>query len=479
MKARLQTSMGQSLVMTPQLRQAIRLLQMSSTELELELVEAVETNPLLEWADSTEDGSGDDEAPPASSNNDDSPVDPAQGDINSDGADWEPDDADWSSGRSGSFDDDGEDGEREQAADPETLADHLLWQLHLTHLGKRDRAIGVALIDALDEDGYLREPFSSIAETLRPEVIADDDEILAVLRQIQCFDPAGVGARSLGECLALQLDMLPNCTPGIAVARNIVQGPLERLPRAGIAGIAQELKQPVAAVEEAVQLLRSLDPRPGKQLGDMTTDTYVVPDCVIWRQRGMWRCALAGHAGPKVVINRSYEQLIRSCGSSDANYLRGHLQEARWLLKSLEARGETLLRVVNSLLKHQAGFLEFGEQALRPLTLREIAGELDLHESTISRAISRKYVRTPRGTLPLRAFFASGIDTEGGGEASSTAIQSMIRNLIDAENPRKPLSDAKLAELLKTSGIPVARRTVAKYREAMNISASHERVRII
>lgn len=353
-----------------------------------------------------------------------------------------------------------------------------MWQLHLTHLGPCDRAIGVALIDALDEDGYLREPLSAIAQTLLPETHADEDEILAVLRQIQRFDPAGVGARSLGECLSLQLDVLPCQTPALALARRIADGPLERLPRAGISGIAQELKQPVADIEEAVQLLRSLDPRPGKQLGQMTSDTYVVPDCVVWRQRGIWRCALAGHAGPRVVINQSYEQLIRRCGDADASYLRAQLQEARWLLKSLQARGETLLRVVNSLLHHQAGFLEFGEQALRPLTLREIAGELELHESTISRAIARKYVRTPRGTLPLRAFFASGIDTEGGGEASSTAIQSMIRNLIDAENPRKPLSDAKLAEMLKTSGIPVARRTVAKYREAMNICASHERVRI-
>lgn len=475
MKARLQTSMGQNLVMTPQLRQAIRLLQMSSTELELELTEAVETNPLLEWAETSEGGDGDDA--PANSANDDAPIDPAQGDINADGEDWDGGDEDWSSGRSGSFDGD-EDDEREQAEDGDTLADHLLWQLHLTHLGPCDRAIGVALIDALDEDGYLREPLSAIAQTLLPETHADEDEILAVLRQIQRFDPAGVGARSLGECLSLQLDVLPCQTPALALARRIADGPLERLPRAGISGIAQELRQPVADVEEAVQLLRSLDPRPGKQLGQMTSDTYVVPDCVVWRQRGIWRCALAGHAGPRVVINQSYEQLIRRCGDADASYLRAQLQEARWLLKSLQARGETLLRVVNSLLHHQAGFLEFGEQALRPLTLREIAAELELHESTISRAIARKYVRTPRGTLPLRAFFASGIDTEGGGEASSTAIQSMIRNLIDAENPRKPLSDAKLAEMLKTSGIPVARRTVAKYREAMNICASHERVRI-
>ncbi len=477
MKARLQTSMGQNLVMTPQLRQAIRLLQMSTTELELELVEAVETNPLLEWA---ENEGGDDDSP-ANTSSDDGPADPAQGDINSDNEDWdgaqEGVDEDWASTRSGSFDDDDGSG-REQAAEADSLADHLLWQLHLTHLSPRDRAIGVALIDALDEDGYLREPLSTIAQTLRPEIHADEDEIVAVLRQVQCFDPAGVGARSLGECLTLQLDTLPSTTPGMALARRIAAGPLERLPRAGIAGIAQELKQPLPAVEEAVQLLRSLDPRPGKQLGELSSDNYVVPDCVVWRQRGVWRCALAGHAGPRVVINRGYEQLIRRCGDADASYLRAQLQEARWLLKSLEARGETLLRVVNSLLQHQAGFLEFGEQALRPLTLREIAAELELHESTISRAIARKYVRTPRGTLPLRAFFASGIDTEGGGEASSTAIQSMIRNLIDAENPRKPLSDAKLAEMLKTSGIPVARRTVAKYREAMNISASHERVRI-
>lgn len=477
MKARLQTSMGQSLVMTPQLRQAIRLLQMSSTELELELVEAVETNPLLEWAENG-DNAGDDEAAPGASG-DEAPADLGQGDISDDGDSWEGRDEDWSSGHGGSFDEDGDGDSREQAADADTLADHLLWQLHLSHLSARDRAIGVALIDALDEDGYLREPLTGIAETLLPDIHADEDEILAVLSQIQRFDPAGVGARSLGECLSLQLDALPADTPGLVLARGIAAGPLERLPRAGIPGIAQELKQPLDAVEQAVQLLRSLDPRPGKQLGELTSDTYVVPDCVIWRQRGIWRCALAGHAGPRVVIHRGYEQLIRRCGDADASYLRAQLQEARWLLKSLEARGETLLRVVGSLLHHQAGFLEFGEQALRPLTLREIASELDLHESTISRAIARKYVRTPRGTLPLRAFFASGIDTEGGGEASSTAIQSMIRNLIDGENPRKPLSDAKLAELLKTSGIPVARRTVAKYREAMNISASHERVRIV
>ncbi len=480
MKARLQTSLGQQLVMTPQLRQAIKLLQMSSAELELEIAEAVETNPLLDWAENAEPAleatAGDEERPPAAAGSEgDGDREPAAGTSD----DWSPGEGDWSSGSSGgSFDDDDNGSAAERVAETESLADHLLWQLHLSHLSARDRSIGAALIDAFEDDGYLREPLSAIAETLLPAIHAGEDEILTVLHQIQRFDPVGVGARSLGECLVLQLDVLDADTPGLKLARRIAEGPLEKLPRSGVAGVAQELREPVAEVETAVQLLRSLDPRPGTQIGELSHDSYVVPDCVVWRQNGVWRAALAGHAGPKLVIHRGYEQMIRRCGEADAGYMRAHLQEARWLLKGLEARGETLLRVMRCLLDQQAAFLEFGEQALRPLTLREIAGELGLHESTISRAIARKYVRTPRGTLPLRAFFASGIDTEGGGEASSTAIQAMIRRLIEDENPRKPLSDAKLADLLKTTGIPVARRTVAKYREAMNISASHERVRI-
>src|SRR5690606_14612628 len=205
-------------------------------------------------------------------------------------------------------------------------------------------------------------------------------------------------------------------TPGRALALRIVDGPLERLPRSGIEGIAHELRCAPAAVEQAVQLVRSLDPRPGKALADLDHDNYVVPDCVIWRQRGVWKVALSRQALPRVSIHRGYEQLIRRCGEGDAGYLRTQLQEARWLLKSLEARGDTLLKVMRSLVHQQAAFLEFGEQALRPLTLREIAGQVGLHESTISRAIARKFVRTPRGTLPLKAFFASGIDTGGGGE---------------------------------------------------------------
>jgi RNA polymerase sigma-54 factor len=476
MKARLQTSLGQHLVMTPQLRQAIRLLQMSSAELQVEMTEAVETNPLLEW---------DDDSPPElglESTESIATLPSGERDEN-----WAPDDAAWSGSAGGDGYDDEGDSPAERVAATDTLADHLLWQLHLSHLSERDRQIGAALIDALDEDGYLREPLSSIADTLAvwaarrvpPTARPDEAEILTVLHQIQRYDPAGVAARTLGECLTLQLQALDAATPGRALALVIVAGPLDRLPRSGVNGLAQELKQPLSDVEQAVNLVRSLDPRPGKQIAELPADSYIIPDCVIWRQRGVWRAALAGRSQPRIGIHRGYEQLIRRCGEADAGYLRGQLQEARWLLKSLEARGETLLKVVHCLLRHQAGFLEFGPQALRPLTLREIAAELGLHESTISRAITRKYVRTPRGTLSLRSFFASGIDTASGGEASSKAIQEMLRRLIDAENPRKPLSDAKLADLLKNSGVPVARRTVAKYREAMNISASHERVRIV
>lgn len=464
--------------MTPQLRQAIRLLQMSTTELEVELTEAVETNPLLDWVESDQEpaasGSSEDDAPPAERTRSED----GDGEGGEAPDDWSPDDGPWTSSGGGSFDDDENGSPAERVVEADTLHGHLLWQLHLSHLSPRDRTIGAALIDALEDDGYLREPIAGIAEALRPEIEAAEEDILVVLHQVQRFDPVGVAARSLGECLQLQLSVLSDDTPGKALAMKIAETALERLPRSGVAGIAQEMKRPVAEVEEAVQLLRTLDPKPGAQVGDLSHDTYVVPDCVVWRQRGVWRTALAGSALPRITIHRGYEQMIRQCGDSDAGYLKTQLQEARWLLKSVEARGETLLKVMRCLLHQQAGFLEFGEQALRPLTLRDVAEDVGLHESTVSRAIARKYVRTPRGTLPMRAFFASGIDTEGGGEASSTAIQAMIRRLVDAENPRKPLSDAKLADLLKASGIPVARRTVAKYREALNILSSHERVRI-
>ncbi|WP_147654160.1 RNA polymerase factor sigma-54 [Vulcaniibacterium gelatinicum] len=472
MKPRLQASLGQHLVMTPQLRQAIRLLQLSQPELEQEIRQAVESNPLLDWAEPEPRGAEEAEPAPAAAESE-----PGQAPPEEDTPAWEPEEP-WPATAGGGHAPDEDAPPADQAAEPETLQDHLLWQLHLSALSPRDRLIGAALIEAIDADGYLRAPLADIAAALPAELGVTEDEIVTVLHRVQHFDPVGVGARCLAECLRLQLELLPEATPGRALALSLAEHWLERLPRAGVPGLAQELGLPLAEVEGAVQLLRSLDPRPGAQHGGLGADTYIVPDCVVWREHGQWRVALAAGALPPVSIHRGYERLIRSADEADAAYLRGRLQEARWLLKSLKARGETLLKVMRCLVREQAAFLEFGEQALRPLTLREVAAEVGLHESTISRAIARKYARTPRGTIPLRAFFASGIETGAGGETSSTAIQAMIRRLIEAENPRKPLSDARLAETLKATGVPVARRTVAKYREAMNIPASHERVRM-
>jgi RNA polymerase sigma-54 factor len=459
---------------------------LSALELETEITNAVETNPLLDWAEPETEGGPD--APPAiaaesvastpdnlsSAGNEDGGVEDSR-----DGRDddrWDGGEA-WSGGGGGDFDEDGGNDPIDRLTGAESLRDHLLWQLQLSRFTPRDIRIGEAVIDAIDDDGYLREPLAAIVEMLRPDLHVGVPDVANVLYRIQRFDPLGVGARDLRECLGLQLAVLDENTPGRAAAVEIVAGPLERVPKIGIEGLAAELKLTSEEVALGLQLVRSLDPRPGAQLGSLSADTYVSPDCVIWRQNGMWRVGLAG-SQHRLTIHRGYEAMIQHANGSDATYLRGRLQEARWLLKHLEARGETLLKVVRCLVRQQSGFLEFGDQALRPLTLREVAAEVGLAESTVSRAVARKYVVTPRGTLPLRNFFASGINTEGGGEASSTAIQSMIKRLIEAENPRKPLSDARLADSLKEAGVPIARRTVAKYREALNIPASHERVRV-
>ena len=470
MKPQLQTSLGQQLAMTPQLQQAIRLLQMSAVELEAELATAVESNPLLDWIETATELTTETSASGQVGHEGDTPA-LAE-------ADWGPDDGGVWYQRVGPTDPDSDWNGTDQIAESESLQDYLLWQLHLSHLSARDRQIAVVLIEAVDDDGYFREPLPSVAATLEPALRVSEDEIASVLRQIQCFDPVGICARDLAECLTLQLEHLDPHTPGRELALLLARDFLDRLPRMGASGLATELKQATEHVQAAIDLLRSLDPRPGAGIGAITEDNYVVPDVVIWRQHGIWRVTLSDSMRPRIGIHRGYENMIKHAGTTDASYLKGHLQEARWLLKSLEARGVTMLKVARCLISQQAGYLEFGDAALRPLTLREVAAEIGMHESTVSRAIARKYARTPRGTIPLRSFFASGIDTGSGGEASSTAIQSMLRTLIDAENPHKPLSDARLAETLKAAGVPVARRTVAKYREAMGISSSQDRVRM-
>lgn len=472
MKQRLQTSLGQQLVLTPQLKQALHLLQLSSLELDAEIAEAVETNPLLEW---------DEQAPlaAAAETPDATPVEvpPADSHVGSDG-DWDIAQS-WQSGaRVGTDGDDGDWDATERMSGSESLREHLAWQLNLTQLSPRDRVIGEALIDAIEDDGYLRTPFDEIAATLAPELVCSHEEILAVLHRIQHMDPLGVGARDLSECLLLQLEVLDDDTPGRALAERMVVDLIGSLPRLGGDRLAEALGCTREDADEALALLRSLDPHPGSRIGELPHDTYVAPDCVISRHEGVWKVSLVEGPLGRLGIHRGYEAMIQHASAADAGYLRGRLQEARWLLRNLQQRGETLLKVVNCLVRQQSGFLEFGPQALRPLTLREVAAEIGMHESTVSRAVSRKYVHTPRGTLPLRDFFASGVSTDTGGQASSTAIQQMILRLVEAENPGKPLSDARLTEALKAAGVMVARRTVSKYREALNIPSSHERVRL-
>ena len=482
MKPRLQTSLGQHLVLTPQLRQALHLLQLPAVDLEAEIAAAVESNPLLDWAEDAQPlaaGTG-----PGTGTGTDSDAGEAAA-APADGHDWDAQDERWHEGGAFEYTASGGRGGEDDDSDPasrmvqaETLRDHLSWQLHLSHLSPRDLRIGAALIDAIEDDGYLRVPFSEIAAALEPEPAPGDDEILAVLRQIQRMDPVGVGARDLAECLWIQLDTLPPDTPGRALALTLATTLIDRLPKLGARGVCEQVGCSAEEADTALALLRSLDPRPGSQVGEVPSDNYVVPDAVIVRRNGVWQAMLATSSLPRLTIHQAYERMIQTAAGEDAGYLKGRLQEARWLLRNLEARGETLLKVVRCLIRQQSGFLEFGGRALRPLTLREVAAEIGMHESTVSRAVARKYVHTPRGTIALRDFFASGIDTDGGGGASSVAIQQMIRGLIEAEDPRKPLSDARLAESLKASGVPVARRTVAKYREAMHIAASHERIRI-
>lgn len=478
MKPSLQLKLGQSLTLTPQLRMAIRLLQLSAAELELEINDAVDSNPLLERE-------GEDfDAAPADAGKDEAAGEPDGPEPERPQAEeFDPESGDepefrWEQDRAGSGGQGGEGEDREDTrAAPMDLRQHLNWQLQLSHLKPRDLQIGAALIEAIDEDGYLQAPFEDIQAALAPGLRAAPADIETVLKLIQHFDPVGVGARSLSECLGVQLGLLAPETPGLALARTLATGHLEALAKQGAVKLAAQFKCGPQAMDEAVALLRSLDPRPGARIGGSEPE-YIVPDAIAYRQGGVWKVATHQGSQPRLGINRHYERLIGKSTREDDSYLRTQLQEARWLIKSLETRADTLLRVAKSIVRQQSGFLEHGAQAMRPLTLRDVAEELGLHESTISRATARKYLRTPRGTFEFKHFFSSGIATDSGGGASATAIQAMLRTLIEKENPRTPLSDARLAEILKAEGIPVARRTVAKYREAMNIPSSTERQRL-
>jgi RNA polymerase sigma-54 factor len=486
MKPALQFRLHQQLTLTPQLQQAIRLLQLSQLELEAELRQIAEGNPLLEFAeDSDEAETGDDEAI-------DDYADPSTlGSANVDGdSDGERDDSgewadaggsaeapiDFTHSSSSSSGARGEEDFEPQNAAPETLQQHLLWQLNMASFNPRQHAIATVLIDALNPAGYLADGIDAVLAALPADLKASVAEIDAVRRVLQGFDPVGVGSLDLRDCLCVQLQQFDPDTPQRDLALRIVDTELDLLARNDIARLARRLHASEEDTTAAAILIRSLDPRPGAAL-DATPVEYVAPDVYAVRQGSRWHVSLNADCQPRLGLNQHYCGLIAKARGEDASWMRGQLQEARWLIKSLESRAETLLKVADAIVRRQSAFLDYGPEAMHPLVLREVAEEVGMHESTISRVTTRKYMHTPRGTFELKYFFSSGVSTEDGGSASATAIQAMLRKLIDAEDPRKPLSDQAIAEQLQAKGIQVARRTVAKYREGMRIPSSSERQR--
>ncbi|HEX7770294.1 MAG TPA: RNA polymerase factor sigma-54 [Dokdonella sp.] len=470
MKPALQLRLGQSLALTPQLQQAIRLLQLSRLELEIELNLALESNPLLDMSEEPAEGEDGDEGP--------AEAELAEQADAADGADAEEQPLDLEFDRTeyrGTALD--EDGIEPQDAEPEDLRDHLLWQLNLTPMSDRDRAIAAAIIEAVDDDGYLAETDEGICETLADLHAVAPAEVASVRRRVQQFDPIGVASRSLKECLGVQLDAFDAGTPGLALARVLVADHLETIARQDRTRICQRLHVDEAEFDTALALVRSLSPKPGSGFAS-TAAEFVAPDAYARKIGGRWQVALAPGCQPRLGINEHYASLIAKARRDDANYLKGQLQEARWLIKSLKTRAETMLKVAGAIVRAQEAFLEYGPEAMRPLVLKDVADEIGMHESTISRVTTRKFLHTPRGTYEFKYFFSSGVTTVDGGSASATAIQAMIRKLIEEEQASRPISDQGLASELNRRGINVARRTVAKYREAMNIPSSNDRSRL-
>jgi RNA polymerase sigma-54 factor len=478
MKPTLQLKLSQHLALTPQLQQSIRLLQLSTVELEQEIEKYLNENPLLERdendfaAPAAVPGERDERSENESSasaaesderaerdERDDSPSESSAPDGLDDT--WSGDTTYAGSGSGG--DDDDADFRDVQAATT-SLREHLLWQLGLMQLPWRDLTLVQCLIDALDDDGYLTQSLAELAEVLPPELELDADELQIALSLLHSLDPTGVGARSPQECLALQLLALP-AEPTQTLALNIVRSHLDLLAGRDFARLKRLTGCDDDALRAAQTLIRSLNPRPGAQYAALEA-RYITPDVVVRKSRGQWVVAINGEAYPRLRINRLYADILsRQRGSG----LAGQLQEARWLIKNVEQRFDTILRVAQAILDRQRQFFEHGDVAMRPLVLREIADILGLHESTISRVTTQKYMATPRGIFELKYFFGSHVATDTGGACSATAIRALIKQLISAEDAKKPLSDSQLSEILGQQGIVVARRTIAKYREALNI----------
>ncbi|MFG6159805.1 RNA polymerase factor sigma-54 [Halomonas sp. 1390] len=468
MKASLQLRVGTQLTMTPQLQQAIALLQLSTLDLRQEIQQALESNPLLD----VEEEFGEQAV---SETPDDDWASEIPDELATD-SDWSDTYQDLGSAPAG-----GEAPDFERQAAGQSLQGHLAWQLAMTDLDERQMRIAESLIDAVNGDGYLTQPLDEIRDGLKAQGLTGlrSREVEQVLLRLQQFEPTGVFARDLRECLMLQLATLPDDTPLLPQARRLVRQFLEALAGDDRRLLKRRLGLDDEALDTAIGLVRSLDPRPGSAFGEGDRD-YVIPDLVARHTREGWQVELNPEAMPRLRIQPDYAALIRRADkSADNQFLKDHLQEARWLMKSLSSRNDTLLRVGREIMVRQLDFLERGEEAMKPLILADIAQVVEMHESTISRVTTQKFIHTPRGMFELKYFFSSQVGGSGDSDAhSSTAIRARIRKLIQDEPPRKPLSDSRLVALLDEAGISVARRTVAKYREGMGIPSSSERKRL-
>ena len=459
--ARLQLKLGQKLKLAPQLRQAIQLLQLNRIELKEHIREILESNPLLET-----DASSDPEAPDQADD-----VEAETIDIGDEDFGWD----DLPEGFSAVGDAPRYDEFISDRAE-DSLQQHLLWQANLCGFSESDEAIARAIIFALDEDGYLHDDPESLRRSLAPEYLVNQEEVLAVLHRVQHFEPVGVASRSLGECLAVQLSTLPASTPWRGLAELIVRSHMETLGRQDMAALARETGFGRDDVQGAVRLIQSLNPRPGSRFG-RDDENYIVPDVYVHPRGDGWQVSLNPENDPGLRLNDFYLQLIRKSRGEDKQYLKDRLQEARWLISGLEMRNQTLLAVSDAIITRQGDFLRSGEIAMKPLLQREIAETIEVHESTVSRATTQKYMHTPRGTFELKHFFSVAVPTTAGTEVAATAVKAHLRQIIDAEPTGKPLSDRALADALAERGILLARRTVAKYREQLNIPSSAVRRR--
>jgi len=455
LKPSLQLQLGQSLTMTPQLQQAIRLLQLPILELNAQIQDALEENIMLEMEDLPD--------VPRTSADTTVEIETIKAEDN------------WQSRSDGRIQDGGWNGEGRPVSDfadesGETLREHLLWQLEMEHFTPREAIIGEALVDAINDDGYLTVELDDINASVDDEV--STDEIEATLAKVQTLDPVGVGARSLSECLVLQLRQLDAETLCLELAIALASNHLDLVATQAHGELRRTLRTSEEDLQTALRLVKGCNPKPGQVVSPVAAQ-YVIPDVFVRKIDKRWQVEISATGVPRLSVNQTYAKLLR--GSGDHPVLRSQLQEARWLIRSLEIRNETLLKVATCIVARQHEFLELGDEAMKPMVLKDVAEEIGMHESTISRVTTNKYMHTPRGVFEFKYFFSSHLSSANGKDQSSTSVRAKIRKLIGAENPAKPLSDSKLANLLASEGIKVARRTVAKYREAMNIASSSER----